>query len=91
MKKFKTKAIQVDEGIFMHILSYSDIFKPEESIGIFRTLFNPSIFRTLAYTEQKAYSEPWYIENRGIFRTLVYSKPCKTSTMERFLKNSQQL
>ena len=91
MKKFKTKAIQADEGIFTHILAYSNIFKHKQSIGIFRTLCNPGIFRTLAYTEQKTYSESWYIDNRGIFRTLVYSKPCQTSTMERFRKNSQRL
>ena len=75
MKKFKTKVIQADEGIFTHILAYSAIFKHNQSIGIFRTLCNPGIFRTLVYTEQKAYCEPWYIENRGIFRTLVYSEP----------------
>ena len=96
MKKFKTKAIQTDEGIFTHILAYSNIFKHKQSIGIFRTLCNPGIFRTLVYTEQKGYCEPWYIENRGIFRTLVfrtltYSEPCQTSTMERFRKNSQRL
>ena len=73
MKKFKTKAIQADKGIFTHILAYSDIFKHKQSIGIFRTLCIPGIFRTLVYTEQKPYSEPWYIENRGILRTLVYS------------------
>ena len=78
MKKFKTKAIQADEGIFTHILAYSNIFKHKQSIGIFRTLCNPGIFRTLAYTEQKAYSESWYIENRGIFRTLVYSETWHT-------------
>ena len=78
MKKFKTKAIQTDEGIFTHILAYSNIFKHKQRIGIFRTLCNPGIFRTLAYTEQKAYSESWYIENRGIFRTLVYSETWHT-------------
>ena len=91
MKKFKTKAIQTDEGIFTHILAYSNIFKHKQSIGIFRTLCNPGIFRTLVYTKQKACSAPWYIENHGIFRTLAYSKPCHISTMERFCKNSQRL
>ena len=75
MKKFKAKVIQADEGIFTHILVYSDIFKHKKTISIFRTLCNPGLFRTLAYTEQKPYSEPWYIENRDIFRTLVYSEP----------------
>ena len=89
MKKFKTKAIQADEGIFTHILAYSNIFKHKQSIGIFRTLCNPGIFRTLAYTEQKP--ELWYIQKPDIFRTLAYSKPCQTSTIERFRKNSQRL
>ena len=75
MKKFKTKAIQADKGIFTHILAYSDIFKHKQSTGIFRSFCNPGIFRTLVYAEQKTYSEPWYIENHGIFRTLVYSEP----------------
>ena len=75
MKKFKAKVIHADEGIFTHILAYSDIFKHKQSLGIFRTLCNPGIFTTLVYTEQKAYCEPWFIENRGIFRTLVYSEP----------------
>ena len=102
MKKFKTKAIQADEGIFTHILAYPNVFKHKQSVAIVITLCNPGIFRTLAYTEQKAYSQSWYIENRGIFRALVYSeawhiqnlahsKPCQTSTIERFRKNSQGL
>ena len=57
MKIFETKAIQADEGILTHILAYSNIFKHKQSIGIFRTLCNPGIFRALAHTEQKAYSE----------------------------------
>ena len=55
MKKFKTKAIQADEGIFAHILAYSNIFKHKQSIGIFRTLCNRGI--NVVNTEQKAYSE----------------------------------
>ena len=58
MKKFKAKVIHADEGIFTHILAYSDIFKHKQSLGIFRTLCNPGIFTTLVYTEQKAYCEP---------------------------------
>ena len=96
MNKFETKATQVDKGIFTHILAYSDIFKHEQIIGIFRTLCNPSIqkkkhnlsrdiLRTVAFSEQR------YIQNTDIFRTLAYSKPCQTSTVERFRKNSQRL
>ena len=52
----------------------------------------------LAHSKPEAYSEPWYIQNYGkfrtkdIFRTLgylepeAYSKPCQASTMERFEK-----
>ena len=34
------------------------------------------IFRTLVYSKSNAFSEPWYIQNLGIFRTLVNSEPC---------------
>ena len=59
---------------------------PRKYSGILRTLCNPSIFRTLAY------SEPWHIQNRGIFRTLGYLElganlePRQTSTMEHCAK-----
>ena len=45
-----------------------------------------------AYSEPEPYSEPWYIQNPSIFRTLpyskseAYSKPCQTSTMILFAK-----
>ena len=82
MKKFKTKAIQADEVIFTHILAYSDIFKHKQSIGIFRNPYNPGIFRSLIYIQNKkhilsrdilrivAHSELWYIQSPGIFKTL---------------------
>ena len=66
-----------------------------EHPGIF---ISRTIFRTLAYLELEASSEPWYIHNSGIFRTrsifrkLVYSElepyseHCQTSTMESFAK-----
>ena len=75
MKKCKTKAIQADEGLFTHIVAYSDILKRKQSICIFRTLCNLGIFRTLAYTEQKAYFESWYNNNSGMFRTVLYWEP----------------
>ena len=66
MKKFKTKAIQADEGIFTHILAYSDIFKNTQSISILEASV------TLTYLEL------WYIQNkkhilsRDILRTVAY-------------------
>ena len=57
--------------------------KIQEQISRYRTslYFEKGIFRTLAYLEPEAYSEPWYIQNpgifktRSIFRTLVYLEP----------------
>ena len=40
----------------------------------------------MAYSEPDAYSEPWHIQNPGVFRTLAYSEPCQTSTMQHFAK-----
>ena len=34
----------------------------------------PCIFRILAYLKPGAYSEPWHIQNSGIFRTMAYSE-----------------
>ena len=48
--------------------------------GIFRTLCNPDIFRTvvlsrtLTYSKVEAYLELWHIDNRGIFITPIYSE-----------------
>ena len=68
MGKYKTKAIQADLGIFTLIPAYSARYNQPYS-GIFRTLSNPDIFRTLANSEPDAYSETWYIQNPG------YSEP----------------
>ena len=46
----------------------------------------------MAYSEPEAYSEPWCIQNPGIFRILVYSEPWhiqsprQTATMHHFAK-----
>ena len=77
------KTIQTYSGIIQTICS--DIFwtlcNPGTYLYLeFRTL-NPDIFRILVYSKPEAYSEPWYIENSGTFRTrgilriLAYSKP----------------
>ena len=82
MGKCKTKAIQTDLGTFRHNQAYLGIIQAYS--GIFKTLCNTSIFRTVVYPEPEAYSEPWYIQNPRIFRTLAYSnseaysEPCQT-------------
>ena len=83
MGKCKTKTIQADLGIFTHIMAYSRIFRLSRHIqahsgifrnysGIFWTLCNPGIFRTLLYWASWHTSKPEYV--RGIFRTLVHPK-----------------
>ena len=74
MGKCKTKAIQTDLGIFMHIPAYADIFRHNQTYsGIMQAYSEPC--------EILAYSEPSYIQNtcifrtRGIPRTLAYSQP----------------
>ena len=55
MGKCKTKAIQTDLGIFTYIPAYLVIFRHNQKYSgtfqTFRTLGNPSIFRTLVYSE----------------------------------------
>ena len=49
MGKCKAKAIQTDLGKFRHSQAYPRIIQPYS--GIFRTLCNPDIFRTVVYRE----------------------------------------
>ena len=70
MCKCKTKAIQTDLGTFKHNQTYPGIIQVYS--GIFKTLCNPDIFRTVVYREPEAYSEPWHIYKPGIFRIPVY-------------------
>ena len=69
MGKCKTKFRYIDASfpIFRQLHTYSGINQAYS--GIFRTLYIPGIFRTLAY------SDPWYIHNPYIFNTLVYLEP----------------
>ena len=53
-------------GLIRHKKPYSEII--QEYSGSFRDLYNPSIFRTLAY------SELWYVHHPGTFRALVYTE-----------------
>ena len=95
VKQKPFRQIWINTHIFLHILTYSDIFRSNQVYSgiiqtysfIFRTLCNADIFRTLVY------SESWHIQNPGVFETLRYSfktlaqpKPCQTSTMECFQK-----
>ena len=60
----------------MHILAYSDKLKHKQAYPqAYSEPCNSGIFRTQVYSEPAAYSEPWYIQNPGLFRTLVYSEP----------------
>ena len=66
-----SRQMQVYSRIFWHIQTdQAGIFT-----STFRTLCNLGIFRTQVYSEPETYSEPWYIQNPGIFRTVVYSQP----------------
>ena len=63
-EKCKTKAIQKVQAYFMNILSFVSVFRHnqaysgiiQEYSGIFRTLCNPAIFRTLTYSEPEVSS-----------------------------------
>ena len=73
MGKSKTKAIQTDLGTIRHNQAYPGIIQIYSSI--FKTLYNPGIFRTVIYPE------PWHIQNQkhiqdpGIVTSLVYPEP----------------
>ena len=74
--KYKTKAIQ-GSGRFRHIHAYSGISRHIQAYLARHNQAYSGIFRTLCTL---TYSEPWYIQNtgkfrtRGIFRTLAYSE-----------------
>ena len=73
LKKKKIFSLIKYCSIFRHTQVYLGIIR--YCPGIFITLCNTGMFRTLIY------SEPWYnknqgrIQNHGILRTLVYSEP----------------
>ena len=82
MRKCKTKVIQADLSIFMHISAYKaypgiiqTYLEPCITVAHSEHIQNPGIirtrgiFRTLVYSEPEAYSEPWCIQNSGTFRT----------------------
>ena len=67
----KAKADQEDLGICRHFLAYSDIFRDnyvysgiiQAYSGIFRTLCNAGIFKTMGYSEPWNIQDPTYIHN----------------------------
>ena len=83
MGKCKTKAIQAYLGIFTHVLAYSGIFRHNRAyLGTLKAYSEPCV--TLACSEPSYIQNPGIFRIRGIFKTLVYSEPCQTFTMERF-------
>ena len=72
MGKYKTKAIHADLDIFTDIPAYSDIprhIQPDIASHnqAYSGTFKPCVTLT--------YSEPWHIQNPGIFRTQKYLEP----------------
>ena len=56
MKKCKTKAIQLDLGIFSHIPSYLDIFRQNQIyLGIIQTYSEPLYIQKVVYSEPNTY------------------------------------
>ena len=60
--------------ISRHIQPYAGICRQTYS-GIFRTLCNLDIFRTLVYSEPWQLQNQWHIQNLGIFKTLASWEP----------------
>ena len=83
MGKCKAKSIHTDLGMLMHIPVYWGIFRYIQTYSaIIQGYFEPCA--------ALAYSEVWYIQNsgifktRGIFRTLVYPKLWHIQNQKRF-------
>ena len=72
MSKCNTKAIRRDLSTLSHNQAYPGIIQAYS--GIFKTLCNPGISRTLTYSEPEAYSVSWHIQTPAIFRTATYSE-----------------
>ena len=70
MGECKTKAIQTNIGTFRHNQAYPGIIQAYS--GIFKTLCNPGIFRTVVYPEPWHIQNQKHIQNPGIFAALVY-------------------
>ena len=73
MGKCTTKSIQTNLGTFRHNQAYPGII--QAYLGIFRTLCYPDIFKTVVCSKPWDVQEGKYIQNPGIFTTLVHSEP----------------
>ena len=70
--KCKTKVIQTGLSTFRHNQAYPGIIKTY--LGIFKTLCNAGISRTVVYLEPQHIQNQKHIQNPGRFATLVYSE-----------------
>ena len=89
MGKCKTKAIQTDLGIFMHIHAYARIFRHFQAYpeiirhilnpGIIQaysgSCCNPGIFRILLHSESGHIQNGNHSQNPGTSKTLAHSEP----------------
>ena len=81
MGKCQTKAIQTDLGTFRHNQAYPGIIQAYLKPCITLVYLSRGISITLTYSKPETYSEPWYIQKPGTFRTLGYSKSKAYSDM----------
>ena len=73
MGECKAKPIQTNLGTFMHNKTYSGIILAYS--GIFRNLYYPEIFKTVAYPVLLHLQNQNHIQNLSIFTTLLHSEP----------------
>ena len=72
MGKYKIKAVQTDLCTFRHKQAYPGIIHAYS--GIFKTLCNPDIFRSVVYPEHLHIQNQKHIQNFGIFAILLCSE-----------------
>ena len=79
VKQKPSRQIQAYSCIFRHIQAYSNISRHNQAhSGIFCTLCNPGIFRTLSY------SEFWHIQNQRHIQNPTVSKSLAHSELETY-------
>ena len=78
----RTKANQADLSIFTHIPAYLGILRQNQAYsgiihtysGIFQTLCNSGIFKTLVSVEPWNIQNPTHMRNISFLRSLLYDK-----------------